>query len=123
VKRLAALLGKQGARVVVLLVILGLSGLFLGLAAGYPLSKIRFEESDAVRLDQSQLVARSTRCGPGDPVRPADRMGGGRPCFAGFGLLGGLRGEERAAADRAVRPETAVSPTHRRAFLIVQAVR
>ncbi|MEI2698212.1 MAG: hypothetical protein V9E94_07650 [Microthrixaceae bacterium] len=55
-RRLASLLGKQGARVLILLVILATSGLFLGLAAGYPLSKLSFEQSDAVRLDQARLA-------------------------------------------------------------------
>ncbi len=63
VSRLAALAGKQAVRVVLLLAILGLSGTFLGLAAGYPISRIQFEDSDAVRLDQSQLA------GQIDPVQ------------------------------------------------------
>ncbi len=125
-KRLAALLGKQGARVVVLLVILGLSGLFLGLAAGYPLSKIRFEESDAVRLDQSQLA------GEVDPaaalVTRSDlpiKWEEGDPALAGFGLLGAdFCGEEVPLPTALSDTETAVfaNPTDA-SFLIVQAVR
>ncbi len=88
-KRLVALLGKQGARVVILLVILGASGLFLGLAAGYPLSKLSFEQSDAVRLDQARLA------GQVDPsaalVDDSDLPIGwepGDPSMSVFGLMG-----------------------------------
>ncbi len=124
--RLAALLGKQGARVVVLLVILGVSGLFLGLAAGYPLSKIQFEESDAVRIDQSQLA------GEVDPasavVTQADLPIGweeGDPALAGFGLLGAeFCGEEVPLPTALSDVETAVFANPGDAsFLIVQAVR
>ena len=79
-KRLAALAGKQGARIVMLVAILAVSGVFLGLAVGYPLSKVSFEESDAVRLDQSQLAG---QVDPADavlvPVRSPTRLGTGRP--------------------------------------------
>lgn len=88
-RHLAALLGKQGARVVILLVILGVSGLFLGLAAGYPLSKLSFEQSDAVRLDQARLA------GQVDPaavlVNDSDLPIGWEPGDASmsvFGLMG-----------------------------------
>lgn len=124
--RLAALIGKQGARVVVLLVILGVSGLFLGLAAGYPLSKIQFEESDAVRVDQSQLA------GEVDPasavVNQADLPIGweeGDPALAGFGLLGAeFCGEAVPLPTELSDVETAVfvNPSDE-SFLIVQAVR
>lgn len=124
--RLAALVGKQGARIVLLLVILGCSGLFLGLAAGYPLSKIQFEESDAVRLDQSQLA------GEIDPssavLTQADLPIGweeGDPALAGFGLLGAeFCGEEVPLPTALSDVESAVfaNPTDA-SFLIVQAVR
>jgi hypothetical protein len=123
---LVALLGKQGARVVLLLVILGVSGVFLGLAAGYPLSKVQFEESDAVRLDQSQLA------GEVDPaaavITLADLPIGwedGDPALAGFGLLGAeFCGEEVPLPTALSDVETAVfaNPTDA-SFLIVQAVR
>lgn len=124
--RLVALLGKQGARVVLLLVILGASGVFLGLAAGYPLSKVQFEESDAVRLDQSRLA------GEVDPasavITLADLPIGweeGDPALAGFGLLGAdFCGEEVPLPTALSDVETAVfvNPTDA-SFLIVQAVR
>jgi hypothetical protein len=126
VTRLVALLGKQGARVVLLLVILGASGVFLGLAAGYPLSKVQFEESDAVRLDQSRLA------GEVDPaaavITLADLPIGweeGDPALAGFGLLGAdFCGEEVPLPTALSDVETAVfaNPTDA-SFLIVQAVR
>lgn len=87
--RLAALMGKQGARVVLLLMVLSLSGLFLGLAAGYPVSKLSFQQSDAVRLDQARLA------GEVEPsaalIDLADLPMGwedGDPSAAAFGLLG-----------------------------------
>jgi hypothetical protein len=89
VTRLLTALGKQGARVVLLLAILVVSGVFLGLAAGYPVSRIQFEESDAVRLDQSRLA------GEIDPAQAvvvqSDLPIGwdpGDPALAAFGLLG-----------------------------------
>jgi hypothetical protein len=126
VTRFAALLGKQGVRLVLLVVILGLSGVFLGLAAGYPLSKIQFEESDAVRLDQSQLA------GEIDPaaalVTSTDLPIGwedGDPALAGFGLLGAeFCGEEVPLPTQLSEVESAVyaNPADE-SILIAQAVR
>ncbi len=87
-KRLAAHLGQQGLRVVLLVGIIAASGLGLGLAAGYPVSQIQFEESDAVRLDQSRLDDVDPELavlGPLDlPLgwEPAD------PAVTAFGILG-----------------------------------
>ncbi|MFN7150669.1 MAG: hypothetical protein ACK4V6_14490, partial [Microthrixaceae bacterium] len=53
---MAKVLGQQGLRVVLLVAVLVGSGVFLGLAAGYPLRQLRFDESDAQRLDQSRLA-------------------------------------------------------------------
>lgn len=124
--RFAALLGKQGVRLVLLVVILGLSGVFLGLAAGYPLSKIQFEESDAVRLDQSQLA------GEVDPaaavVTATDLPIGwedGDPAIAAFGLLGTeFCGEEVPLPTQLSEVESAVfaNPADE-SVLIAQAVR
>jgi hypothetical protein len=126
VTRFAALLGKQGVRLVLLVVILGLSGVFLGLAAGYPLSKIQFEESDAVRLDQSQLA------GEVDPaaavVTSTDLPIGwedGDPAIAAFGLLGTeFCGEEVPLPTQLSEVESAVfaNPADE-SILIAQAVR
>jgi hypothetical protein len=112
--------------VVLLVVILGVSGVFLGLAAGYPLSKIQFEESDAVRLDQSQLA------GEIDPaaavVTSTDLPIGwedGDPALAGFGLLGAeFCGEQVELPTALSDVESAVFANPSDAsFLIVQAVR
>jgi hypothetical protein len=126
VTRFVALLGKQGVRVVLLVVILGFSGVFLGLAAGYPLSKIQFEESDAVRLDQSQLA------GEVDPaaavVTATDLPIGwedGDPAIAAFGLLGAeFCGEEVPLPTQLSEVESAVfaNPADE-SILIAQAVR
>ncbi len=88
-KRFFARLGQQGVRLVLLVAILAFSGVFLGLAAGYPVSQIQFEESDSVKLDQSRLA------GEVDPalavVTQADLPIGweeGDPGLAAFNLLG-----------------------------------
>lgn len=125
-KRLASLLGKQGARVVVLVVILGVSGVFLGLAAGYPLSKIKFEESDAVRLDQNKLAG---EVDPAAAVISQDDLPigwePGDPALAGFGLLGAdFCGEKVSLPSALSDVQTAVfaNPADS-TVLIVQAVR
>ncbi len=124
--RLAALLGKQGARLVLLVAILGLSGLFLGLAAGYPLSKVSFEQSDAVRVDQSRLAG---NVDPADAVlTPADLPLGweiGDPAVAAFGILGAdFCGEEVPLPTQLSDVETAVfANSADSSFLIAQAVR
>ncbi|MHB1138220.1 MAG: hypothetical protein ACYC2O_04630 [Microthrixaceae bacterium] len=82
-------LGQQGVRLVLLVLVIAATGVGLGLAAGYPVSKIQFEESDAVRLSQQTLV---------DKVDPAaavtaltdlpEGWEAGDPAIASFGLLG-----------------------------------
>jgi hypothetical protein len=124
--RILTALGKQGARVALLLVILGLSGVFLGLAAGYPVSRIQFEESDAVRVDQGRLA------GQVDPAQAVVAQGDlplgwdpGDPALGAFGLLGSqFCGEEVPLPTALSDTETAVfaNPADD-AFLISQAVR
>lgn len=125
-KHLASLLGKQGARVALLLVVLATSGLFLGLAAGYPLSKLSFEQSDAVRLDQARLA------GQVDPssalVNDADLPIGwetGDPGLSAFGLIGAEFCGEKVELDSPMSDVESVvfaNPADS-AVLIVQAVR
>ncbi len=125
-KRLVALVGKQGARVVILLVVLATSGLFLGLAAGYPLSQLSFEQSDAVRLDQARLA------GQVDPAAALASdsdlpMGweAGDASMALFGLLGAEFCGEKVEFDAPlsdVQSAVFANPADS-AVLIVQAVR
>lgn len=124
--RLAKVLGQQGLRVVLLVAILGFSGVMLGLAAGYPVSRIEFEDSDAVRLDQGRLA------GEVDPaaalVIAEDLELGwepGDPALGAFGLLGAeFCGESVALPTALSDTETAVfaNPSDE-SFLISQAVR
>lgn len=118
--------GNQLLRAVLLVAIVAASGIGLGLAAGYPVSRIDFEESDAVRLNHSRLA------GEVDPeaalVTQADlplTWAPGDPAVGAFGLLGlGFCGEDvdlpTALSDR----KTAVfsSPSDE-AYLISEAVR
>ena len=124
--RTAALAGKQGARVILLVAILGVSGVFLGLAVGYPLSKVSFEESDAVRLDQSRLAG---QIDPADAVLvQTDLPLGwepGDPGIAAFGILGSdFCGEQVPLPTQLSDLETAVfSNEPDSSVLIAQAVR
>lgn len=86
---LAERTGKQTLRVVLLVAIVLASGVGLGLAAGYPVSRIEFNEDDAIRLDHSRLA------GEIDPaaalVTQADLELGweaGDPALSLFGILG-----------------------------------
>lgn len=87
--RIIRRLGDQGVRLVLLALVIAVTGVGLGLAAGYPVSRIKFEQSDAVRLDQARLA------GQVDPAEAlttqADLPLGwvpGDPAVAAFGLLG-----------------------------------
>ncbi len=125
-KALAGHLGKQGVRVVLLSVIIIASGIGLGLATGLPLSRIQFEASDAVQIDQARLA------GEVDPdaalVTLDDLPLGwepGDPVLGGFGVLGtsfcGSPVElPTALSDRAVA--VYANPSDE-AFLVAEAVR
>lgn len=86
---IAERMGKQTLRVVLLVAIVIASGIGVGLAMGYPVSRIEFNEEDAVRLDHSRLA------GEIDPatalVALTDLELGweaGDPALAVFGILG-----------------------------------
>ncbi|MBM3663384.1 MAG: hypothetical protein FJW94_10980 [Actinobacteria bacterium] len=79
----------QLARVVALLLLLAVSGMALGLVLSFPISRLQFSPSGAIRLDQANLVgqleAESALVAAEDlPVEwvPGD------PALGGFGLLG-----------------------------------
>lgn len=119
-------MGQQGIRVVLLVAIVVGSGIGLGLAAGVPLSRINFEESDAVRLDQEQLE------GEVDPaaalVTIADMPLGwepGDPAVAGLGILGsgfcGIDVPLPSAVDES--QATVFSNPAEEAYLVSEAVR
>jgi hypothetical protein len=124
--RMAKVLGQQGLRVVLLVAILVGSGVFLGLAAGYPLRQLRFEESDAQRLDQSRLAG---TVDPADAVvAPSDLPMGwepGDPALGALGLLGAqFCGEDVTLPTALSETATAVfvNPADD-SFLVAQAVR
>jgi hypothetical protein len=119
-------LGQQGLRVVLLVAVVAASGVGLGLAAGYPVSRVQFEQSDSVRLDQSRLA------GEVDPaaavLTQADLPIGwepGDPALAGFTLLGGSFCGEDVVLPTALSAREAVvfaNPTEQ-AFVVSEAVR
>ena len=125
-KSLAGHLGQQGVRVVLLSVIIIASGIGLGLATGLPLSRVQFESSDAVQIDQARLA------GEVDPdaalVTLDDLPLGwepGDPALGGFGVLGaafcGTAVElPTALSDRAVA--VFANPSDE-AYLVAEAVR
>lgn len=124
--RVAKALGQQGLRVVLLVAVLVGSGVFLGLAAGYPLRQLRFDESDAQRLDQSRLAG---MVDPADAVvDPADLPMGweaGDPALGALGLLGAqFCGEDVTLPTALSETATAVfvNPADE-SFLVSQAVR
>ncbi|CAN5581934.1 hypothetical protein BH10ACT3_BH10ACT3_21350 [soil metagenome] len=90
ITRIIKRLGQQGLQLVLLFVVIVATGVGIGLAAGYPVSRIQFEESDAVRLDQSVLADKV------DPAAalttlidlPQGSWEPGDPAAAQFGLLG-----------------------------------
>jgi hypothetical protein len=118
--------GSQLVRMVALLALVAVSGVGLGLAAGYPVSRLEFEESNAVRLDQSRLA------GEVDPelalVAQIDlplTWGPGDPAVGGFGLLGlGFCGEEVALPTALSGRQVAVFVDETgRSYLISEAIR
>jgi hypothetical protein len=89
ITRILKRLGQQGMQLVLLAVVVVVTGVGLGLAAGYPVSRIQFEESNAVRLDQQRLAgeldpAIALTAAPDLPEGWAP----GDPAAATFGLLG-----------------------------------
>ena len=118
--------GDQALRIVLLLGILAATGIGFGFAAGYPVSRIEFDESDAVRIDHTRLA------GEIDPeaalVTQADlplTWTAGDPAVGAFGLLGlGFCGEEVDLPTALSGKQVAVfsSPVDE-AYLISEAVR
>ncbi len=119
-------LSQQGLRVVLLSVIIIASGIGLGLATGLPLSRLQFESSDALEIDQAALAGE---------VEPAAALvtledlplgwEPGDPVLGGFGVLGtAFCGTEvelpTALSDRAVA--VYANPADE-AFLVSEAVR
>lgn len=82
-------LGKQGGRFLLLAIVIVVTGVGLGLAAGYPVSRVQFQDSNAVRLDQARLA------GKVDPELALTSQNDlaigwevGDPALSSFGLLG-----------------------------------
>lgn len=82
-------LGAQGARILLLVVIVALSGMALGYAFGYPLRFVDYEASNAVALDQASL---SGTIDVAQALVTADDLGpgwaAGDPALGSFGVLG-----------------------------------
>lgn len=124
--RAFAHLGRQALRLGLLVVVIGAAGVGLGLAAGYPVSFIQFEESDAVRLDQTRLAgevdpAAAVLVSQDLPIgwAPGDEV------LAGFTLLGtGFCGESVPLPTTLSATESAVFQNEAEgSFLLSQAVR
>ncbi len=124
--RLLRRMADQTGRGLLLLLIITVTGVGFGFAAGYPVSRIEFEESDAVRLDQTRLA------GEIDPqaalATQADlplTWTAGDPAVGAFGLLGlGFCGEEVDLPTTLSGKEVAVfSNPVDQSFLISEAVR
>ncbi len=82
-------LGAQGARVILLAAIIGVSGMAIGYALGYPLRYVDYEASAAVSLDQSSLAG--TIDVVNALVSPDDLGPGWKPgdeTLGSFGVLG-----------------------------------
>lgn len=118
--------GQQLLRFGLLAAVVGVSGVLLGLALGYPASRIEFEESTAVQLDQSRLAG---------TLDPADAIvvdtdlpvswEPGDPAAAAFSLLGApFCGEDVALPTVLSERQSAVytNPTDD-SLLISEAVR
>jgi hypothetical protein len=89
VKAFFGRLGKQGARVAMLLGLLVVSGVAIGLVASYPLQYVKFDESSAARLDQARLAGQV----PIDQALVAagdlpNTWAPGDPAAGAFGILG-----------------------------------
>jgi len=91
ITRILKRLGQQGMQLVLLALVVVVTGVGIGLAAGYPVSRIQFEESSAIRLDQQRLA------GELDPALGLTTLtdlpveagwAAGDPAAASFGLLG-----------------------------------
>jgi hypothetical protein len=126
VNRLLRRSGDQLGRGLLLLAIIAVTGVGFGFAAGYPVSRIEFEDSDAVRLDHTRLA------GEVDPeaalVAQSDlplTWTAGDPAVGAFGLLGlGFCGEEVDLPTTLSSKEVAVfSNPVDQAFLISETVR
>jgi hypothetical protein len=116
----------QGLRALLLIALLVTSGVGLGLAAGYPVSRIEFEESNALRLEQSRLAGQvepeqALVAGQDLPLTWAP----GDPAVGAFGLLGlGFCGEDVALPTALSSRQVAVFKNQAdQAFLISEAIR
>lgn len=118
--------GNQALRALILLVVIAASGVGLGLAAGYPVSRIEFQQSDAVRIDHTRLAG---QIDPADAVATQSDLTftwtEGDPAVGAFGLLGlDFCGEKIALpASLSGREVSVFASTGDSAFLISEAIR
>ena len=99
-------LGKQGGRFLLLALVIVVTGVGLGLAAGYPVSRVQFQDSDAVRLDQARLAG---KVDPELALTAQDDLAigweAGDPALSSFGLLGSDFCGETVELPTAVSPK------------------
>lgn len=88
-KRWAKRLGSQTSRLILLVAIVGVSGVALGYALGYPLRYVDYEASSAIALDQASLAGTIE---PTEALVSADDLGpawaAGDAALGSFGVLG-----------------------------------
>lgn len=119
-------LGNQGARIVLLVAIIGISGMALGYAAGFPLRYVDYEPSSAVSLDQASLAGTVEVA---DALVSQEDLGAewveGDPSLAAFGVLGAdVCGEPIETPTPLSAKEAAVwSDETNGAMIIAQALR
>ncbi len=124
-KRTSKLLGVGLLKFVMLAALVALSGAILGFAVGYPLGRVKFSESNSIRLDQARLA------GTIDPAtaitQQSDLPVGWEPGdknLAGFGILGNeFCGEKVDLPGTLSSVESSVFTNGRESNLISQAVR
>ncbi len=123
--RVTRLIGDGLLKVLLLGALVALSGAVLGVAVGYPIGRIKFSESNAVRLDQSRLA------GTIDPANAITKQTDlplgwepGEPGLSAFGILGNeFCGDKVPLPGTLSNVESSVFKNGENSSLISQAVR
>ncbi|MGB6058020.1 MAG: hypothetical protein WBF71_07125 [Microthrixaceae bacterium] len=123
--RVTRLIGDGLLKVLLLGALVALSGAVLGVAVGYPIGRIKFSESNAVRLDQSRLA------GTIDPANAITKQTDlplgwepGEPGLSAFGILGNeFCGDKVPLPGTLSNIESSVFKNGENSSLISQAVR
>lgn len=123
--RATRLIGDGLLKVLLLCALVAISGAVLGVAVGYPIGRIKFSESNAVRLDQSRLA------GSIDPANAVTKQTDlplgwepGEPGLSAFGILGNeFCGDKVPLPGTLSTVESSVFKNGENSSLISQAVR